>query len=138
MSQENQQNNPIPEQLERELQDPKIPVEPDDALDRINEAFNQTPEPSNADNTAIDPMGNIHSGSALPDPIGDQLQGETDAESREYYQEDILDEDPVLGSPRGVGNVSAGTDLINEVADEDENVIDRLEQIALEERERLK
>ena len=132
MSQDDQKNHPIPEELERDIQDPKLPLEPDDALDRINDAFNEEPQASNADNTALDPMGNIHSGSAVPDPIGDQLEGETDAESREYYREDILDEDPVLGGPRGVANISDGTDVVEDVADEDENVLDRLEEIARE------
>lgn len=135
MSDRTDREHPIPEELEKAIRDPKIPINPQDPLEQINDAYSHDPMPSNADNTAVDPMGNIHSGSAIPDPIGDTLEEETDEESREYYREDILDEDPVLGSPRGVANLSNGTDLITDVADEDENVLDRLEQAIRERKE---
>lgn len=127
-----EREDPIPEELEKDIADPNIPINPADPLDYVNVAFNQVPAPSNADNTAVDPMGNIHSGSALPDPIGDQLEGETDAESLDYYQEDILDEDPTMGSPDGVANEPSSMEEIrhaqDEIADEDENVLDRIEE----------
>jgi hypothetical protein len=122
------QQERLPEALERDIAAPAIPVEPADPMDKINDAFNEEPRGSNADNTAVDSMGDIHSGSAVPDPIGDTLEGETEAESLDYFQPDILDEDPVLGSPEGVGNRPLDQEFIDRVADEDENVLDRLDQ----------
>ena len=77
---------------------------------------------------AVDSMGNIHSGSAIPDPIGDTLQDETTSESLDYYQPDILDEDPVLGGPEGIANTRVDDDPIETFADVDENIMDRLDR----------
>jgi hypothetical protein len=128
----NNENNPIPANLEQELSDLEVPINPEDLEARLAEKFETDPRPSNADNTAVDSMGGIHSGSAIPDPIGDTLEGETDAESREYYAEDILDADPLLGSPQGVANEAVGQDALESIADEDENVQDRIDQIRRE------
>lgn len=118
----------IPKEMEKDLSDPIIPVDPEDPLARINDAFNNDPQPGSGDNTAVDPMGDIHSGSAVPDPIGDTLQDETASESLDYYQPDILDEDPVLGGPQGVANTRTEADPLETIADIDENVMDRLDQ----------
>jgi hypothetical protein len=118
----------LPQEMEKALSDPAIPVDPEDPLARINDAFNNDPRPGNGDNTAVDPMGEIHSGSAIPDPIGDTLQEETASESLDYYQPDILDEDPVLGGPQGIANTRVDDSPIETLADMDENILDRLDR----------
>jgi hypothetical protein len=105
-----QRNDTTPDHPTEEVADPNIPLDPADPVDHINVAYNQVP--------------------ATGDPIGEHLEGETDSESLEYYQDDILDEDPTLGTPKGIANEPTTTDhLEDEVADEDENVLDRIAQI---------
>lgn len=119
-NQEKEKADPIPEELERDIADPKIPIHPAKPADYAKGPFDQKPRPSNADNTAVDPLGNIHSGSAVPDPVGDTLERESESETREYYPEEILDEDPMLGSPGGIANESASSHDIQREIDEEE------------------
>ena len=118
-------NEPTAE-VEEEVR--KLQDELTDDRARIQHPFQNQPRPSNADNTAIDREGNIHSGDALPDPIGDTLQDETPTESLDYYQDDILDEDPILGGPQGIRNQPSDTTMLENIADMDENVLDRIEE----------
>jgi hypothetical protein len=95
---------------------------------RNQQPFENQPRPSNADNTAIDRDANIHSGDSIADPIGDTLQDETATESLDYYQDDILDEDPMLGGPQGIRNRPSDTTMLENIADMDENVLDRMDE----------
>jgi hypothetical protein len=116
----------LPEALERDLDAQRIVIEDHEREDMQTKPYPTTPQASNGDNTAVDTMGNIHSGSALPDPIGDTLEGETPEESVEYYQADILDDDPILGSPEGFENRFPRTSKLENIADEEENILDKL------------
>lgn len=109
----------LPEQLQSELTDPKLPVDANDPKERQEIPYPTAPEPSNADNTALDRFADIHSGSALPDPIGDTVEDARIENPIDYYQADILDEDPILGGPEGVANRIDESDPIENIADID-------------------
>lgn len=119
--------DPDPKELDNELSTPGTQADLTDPLGQINDAFNNDPLVGNGGSTAVDPMGEIHSGSSIPDPIGDTLEGETDNESLDYIQPDILDEDPILGGPKGFANTRVDNDPIEMIADMDENILDRIE-----------
>ena len=112
-------NNDYPESMKSDLTAPKLPVDPETPLDHVNDPFPTDPEPSNADNTAVDSFLNIHSGSAIPDPIGRTLEDARVENTIDYYPPEIIDEDPVLGGPEGIANQINEPDPIDNIADID-------------------
>ena len=121
---DNQERIPNTRVIEQEVK--KLDTEIEDNAERNLEPFEMDPEPSNSDNTALDPAGNIHSGSALADPIGRTLENESQEESLDYYPDDVIDEDPIVGGPAGVRNRPDHASVMENFADPDENVIDKI------------
>jgi hypothetical protein len=121
---DNQERIPNTRVIEQEVK--KLDTEIEDNAERNLEPYEMDPEPSNADNTALDPEANIHSGSALADPIGRTLENESQEESIDYYPDDVIDQDPIVGGPEGVRNRPDHASVMENFADPDENVIDKI------------